>query len=197
MNKICGSSDIIMKLIVGLGNPGKKYEGTRHNVGFMVLDELAQIVDTKFVPNKKFESEMAELNIGSEKVILAKPTTFMNLSGNAVSSIRSFYKIDITDIWVVCDDYDLPLGTLRTRSDFQTSTHKGVGSITSDLGSSDFKMIRLGIYQDSKIGIDDFVLAKFEDRDQPILSQIIEKTADLTVEFIKDGFKSHTIDLSE
>ncbi len=186
-----------MKLIVGLGNPGQKYEGTRHNVGFMVVDKLADRFDIDFKKEAKFDASVAEKDHDGEKILLVKPQTFMNLSGKSVSELKLFYKIDPKDIWVVTDEYDLPVGTLRTRSNFKTSGHKGVSSVIEHLSTNEFNLVRIGIYSPSKLDIGSLVLAKFEDREIKILDQVIEKTVDLILEFLKNGFKSHTIDLSE
>lgn len=166
------------KLIAGLGNPGKKYEKTRHNLGFMVVDELAKklkIDRTTFVFNKKFNSVAGK----HDSWFMIKPQTFMNNSGQAVAKIANFYKIKTPGIWVIYDDIDLPLGTLRIRAGGSSGGHKGVQSIIDSLGASDFARFRLGIGPvPAEFDPADFVLQKFTKDEMPVLQDMIKKTAD-------------------
>lgn len=159
-----------MKIIVGLGNPGKEYAGSRHNAGFIFLDQLiknSKIVtnnDASFQLEKKFSAEILEVRVGGEKIILAKPQTFMNLSGQAVSKIVSYYKVDPSDLIVVSDDLDLPVGTLRIRHDGASGGQKGLQNIIDALGNSAFTRFRIGILESSeKVAISEvnnYVLGK-------------------------------------
>lgn len=138
-----------MKLIIGLGNPGEKYEETRHNVGFMVLDELLRELEpvkkTVWQENKKLQSLMAQKFIKGTEIILAKPQTFMNASGYPVKKLVDYYQIELAEIWVVHDDLDLPLGKIKIRIGGGIAGHHGLESIIRELESGDFIRFRLGI----------------------------------------------------
>lgn len=158
-----------MKLIVGLGNPGEKYHNTRHNVGFLVLDHLLQKLEklkqTFWEEEKKFNAFTKEVMIGEEKIILMKPTTFMNDSGLAVQKYASYFKIDPQDIYVLHDELDIPIGKIKIRFGGSSAGHNGVASIIERLGTDKFLRIRLGIGKEtrSKSTHDsaDFVLGTF------------------------------------
>ncbi|MEI6221300.1 MAG: aminoacyl-tRNA hydrolase [bacterium] len=153
-------------IIVGLGNPGKEYEKTRHNIGFMTLDVF---VKSPFQTNKKFESESAEVTIRGKKILLLKPQTFMNNSGRAVQTALNFYKISPeTNLWLIYDDIDVPFSTLKLRLDGGDGGHKGIRSIIQSIGTNSFSRIRMGIRNEHKQNIDtvDFVLSKFSKEEQ-------------------------------
>jgi len=133
-----------IKLIVGLGNPGSKYEETRHNAGFLLLDELASSYATSFVSEKKFQGDLARTNIGSCDVRLLKPTTFMNLSGESVQAVASFYRIQAEEILVAHDELDIPPGTVKLKQGGGHGGHNGLRDIINHLGR-DFWRLRLGI----------------------------------------------------
>ncbi len=167
-----------MKIIVGLGNPGKEYEKTRHNVGFMVLDEVGR----EWKKEKKFLAEIGQLN---KDTLLVKPQTFMNDSGKAVRKICDFYKVNITnDLWVVHDDLDLELGRIKIHAG-GTSGHHGIESIIKETGNSDFMKFRLGVgrplqkddescsYRENK----DYLLATFTKEELPVIKPAITKMA--------------------
>lgn len=132
-----------MKLVVGLGNVGAQYAKTRHNIGFMVVDKLADILESSWKSQAKFKADVAEAQIGDERLILAKPTTMMNLSGEAVQKLMQFYKISPADVWVLFDDVDVPFGRLRLRRS-GASGQQGVRSIVQHIGT-DFTRGRIGI----------------------------------------------------
>ncbi|HEX9664615.1 MAG TPA: aminoacyl-tRNA hydrolase [Patescibacteria group bacterium] len=170
-----------MKLIVGLGNPGKKYEGTRHNVGFVVIDQLA---DQNFKLNKKSNSLILKTKIDSKDVILAKPQTFMNSSGQAVAALAGYYKVKPENIIVIHDEIDLPLGTIRISQDSSAAGHNGVQSIINSLGTRNFIRIRIGIDPDSKtiataeprdLKLNNFVLNKFTAKEEKIVKKVIDQ----------------------
>lgn len=168
----------LMKLLIGLGNPGSKYENTRHNAGFMAVDYLVKHFD--FEPLKMSEKHKAEVTSGmieEEKVIFAKPQTFMNLSGQTVQSIANFYKIDPSDVAVVYDEADLPFGTLRIRSSGSAAGHNGIKSIIDGLGTDEFVRIRLGIKPEKPFpgALEDYVLGKLTEDEKAALNQAIEK----------------------
>lgn len=168
-----------MKLIVGLGNPGKEYVHTRHNIGFMVLDALSS--DWKL--EKKLKSEVSEIQIADHKALLVKPQTFMNLSGEAVQTVAAFYKIDPSDIVIIYDDVDLEFGKLRVRHGGGSGGHNGLKSLMQHL-NDEFIRFRIGVGNESlknPIPTDKFVLSAFTKDEQPALTTIIDKaTAELT-----------------
>ncbi len=170
-----------MKLIIGLGNPGKIYEETWHNLGFLAVDEIKKKepeVFCQFKKSTKFKAEICENQGDLEKIILAKPQTFMNESGQAVKSIINFYKIKPQDLWVIHDDIDLTLGKIRISHNSSSAGHKGVGSIIDQLGTKDFVRFRLGIKKDppSLIPAEDYVLQKIDKQSKIIVEEVIQKT---------------------
>ncbi|MFA5127849.1 MAG: aminoacyl-tRNA hydrolase [Patescibacteria group bacterium] len=165
-----------MKLIIGLGNPGKEYVNTRHNAGFMALDYLADKLGASFTKNNKFNAEIAESKLGQEKAILAKPLTFMNESGRAVRAICDFYKISPSDVLVIHDDKDITLGESKTQTNRTSAGHNGVESIIGHLGTQEFTRLRLGIKSPTDImDTADFVLGKFTTEEKNILVEVIKK----------------------
>ena len=155
-----------MKLIVGLGNPGKEYERTRHNVGFIVLDQLQASLPefSSWEENTKFQAFVAGGMVGNEKVILVKPTTYMNLSGEAVSKIGHYYKVPPPDLIVVHDEKDIPLGDVRVEKNRNHAGHNGVRSIIETINTKEFTRVRVGIKSESQRKMKDtakFVLGKF------------------------------------
>lgn len=160
-----------MKLIIGLGNPGKKYESTRHNAGFIVLDELRKAWGfPEFSQNKKFDAEVSEGVRGGGKIVLAKPETFMNLSGKAVQKIMAFYKIPIEDIAVMHDDLDIELGKFKVSLDSSAAGHNGVQSLIDTLGTQRMRRVRIGVEgaekkKDRLMSGSDFVLQDFTEEE--------------------------------
>lgn len=146
-----------MKLIVGLGNPGKDYENTRHNIGFMVLDNYL----TSCTWQKKFNAEYTTITINNEKAILVKPLTYMNLSGDAVVEYVNYYKIAAKDILVIHDDLDLPFGKIRIKASSSAGGHNGIKSIIERLGNNNFARLKIGISHNTNGDTKDFVLGKF------------------------------------
>lgn len=165
-----------MKLIVGLGNPGTNYARTRHNFGFIVVDSLAGINGARFATKKKFTSTIAETDIGTTPVLLVKPQTFMNNSGEAVRALTQFYKIAPSDIWIVSDDIDLPFGTLRVRHQGSSGGHNGLQSIIDQLGTDAFHRLRIGIGSNRPLRVpaEDYVLQPFSTAEQQSLPEIVE-----------------------
>ena len=138
-----------MKIIAGLGNPGREYENTKHNVGFLTIDILAEKYGIK-VNKIKFKGLVGEGMIGGQKVLLVKPQTYMNLSGQCIREVMAFYKLDPEDLTVIYDDIDLPMGNLRIRKKGSAGTHNGMRSIIYDLQEDGFPRIRIGIGGDRK-----------------------------------------------
>lgn len=197
-----------MKIIVGLGNPGKEYEGTRHNAGFMFVEafskcEAVKSVDSKaaFNLDKKFEAEIATVNYKAEKIILVKPQTFMNLSGRAVSKILSFYKALPENLIVINDDIDLPIGTIRIRKEGSGGGQKGLENIIAELKTDNFARIRIGISESgekvNQIETVNYVLGKISKREKPILDKAISQGINYLFEFLGTDKKipCHTIEV--
>ena len=179
-----------MKLIVGLGNPGKEYEKTRHNAGFMAVERLAdEFGFGSFKMAGKHKAEIAEGNIGGVKTILAKPQTFMNLSGQAVRSLIQFYKVELSDLIVIFDDVAIPNGMLRIRPDGSAGGHNGMKSIIQELGGQDFVRVRLGIEpkQPSRIPLEDHVLGKFTKHEATLMEENLEKIPAVVKTIIGEG----------
>ncbi|WP_018248276.1 aminoacyl-tRNA hydrolase [Orenia marismortui] len=169
-----------MKLIVGLGNPGAKYNLTRHNAGFMVIDSLAKEYVVN-VNSKEKQALVAKLHIGREKVILAKPQTFMNNSGQSVRALADYYNIDTQDIMVIYDDLDLEVGRIRVRPKGGHGGHNGIKSIIDHLGQKKFARLRVGIGRPEYGTVTDYVLGKFSREE----SKKVNKTLEEAVEAIK------------
>lgn len=172
-----------MKLIIGLGNPGKQYEQTRHNVGFMFIDYLAEYYNVSFEVKKKYH--IANFMIAGEKVFLLKPQTFMNLSGEALIEVMNFYKIDIEDIIVICDDLDMSFGKLRAKFDSSSGGHNGLKNIINHLHSQKFTRIKVGINNEFKRDVKSFVLSKFSKDELILLNELYYKIHQGTILFIK------------
>ena len=176
-----------MKLIVGLGNPGKEYENTRHNMGFIVMDKLAKKLNIE-LDKKKFKAVYGVYRFNSEKIIIAKPQTFMNLSGEAVVSLMNFYDVKIEDIIVVHDDLDLPVGKLRIRHSGSSGGQKGMGNIIELLGSKDINRIRIGISNDKTIDTKDYVLGKLSAEEKKIIDEVTNKAVEALVYSLDHDF---------
>ena len=174
-----------MKLIIGLGNPGKSYENTRHNIGFMVLDHFANSNDWK----KKWDTLYQEKIINSEKILLIKPITYMNLSGNAVIEFINFYKINLEDILVIQDDLDLPLGTYRLKTNSSSGGHNGIKSIIKRLGSPNFARLKIGISNIKEMNTKDYVLGKFSSDELETFNKLYPTFNEIIISFITKGIE--------
>lgn len=182
--KYIGKEGDGMKMIVGLGNPGKQYERTRHNSGFMAVDKVAEKLNLNI--DKK---EFAALTAKNNQVILVKPQTYMNNSGEAVSQIMKYYHIDINDLLIIYDDLDLKYGQLRLRLKGSSGGHNGIKSIINYIHSENFKRIRIGIEKNPLIETADYVLGKVEKDKQQLFDDSIEKASQAAIEFITDEFE--------
>ncbi|MCE1253653.1 MAG: aminoacyl-tRNA hydrolase [Anaerolineae bacterium] len=176
-----------MFLIVGLGNPGREYLETRHNVGFMAVDRLCQKWGVK--PNRlQSKSLIAQALVDEDKVILVKPQTFMNLSGQAVAPLMRYYKLELSQILVIHDDLDLPLGTIRLRPSGGSGGQKGLASIIQQVGTQDFPRLRIGIGRPpGRMEAADYVLQSFSKGDMETLQFILPKVEDAVHTFLKQG----------
>ena len=166
-----------MKIIAGLGNPGKEYENTKHNVGFLTIDILAEKYGIK-VNKIKFKGLVGEGMIGSEKVLLVKPQTFMNLSGECLREVMAFYKLDIENLMVIYDDIDLPMGNLRIRKKGSAGTHNGMRSVIYQLQDDGFPRIRVGIGGERKGDLAGYVISGFTGENRKIIEEAITKAAE-------------------
>ena len=178
-----------MKLIVGLGNPGLQYDKTRHNAGFLVTDALAHRHATGQVPKSRFNSVTLDAIIGTEKVLLMKPTTYMNLSGKAVGEAIRFFKLDPSeDLIVLVDDIALPVGHIRVRRRGSSGGHNGLRDIDRVLGGDDYPRIRIGVGSVPKMMKQiDWVLGRFTSEEQPDLDQAIKKASDAVECVLNEG----------
>lgn len=158
-----------MKLIVGLGNPGREYENTRHNIGFQLLDYLAKEKGIEIQRNK-FNGIYGEFSVFGEKVLLVKPLSFMNLSGSVVSKFVSFYKISLDDVLIIQDDLDMSFGKIKIVYNSSSGGHNGIRDIESSLGSRKYARLKIGITNDKSVDTKDYVLGKFSQEEQTILN---------------------------
>lgn len=167
-----------MKCIIGLGNPGRQYEETRHNVGFMVIDELSDRFQIPLI-NTKFKGLYGTGVVSGEKVLLLKPLTYMNLSGEAIRPLLEYYKINIKDIVVVYDDLDLPSGKIRLRQKGSAGGHNGIKSTIQHLGTQEFNRIRIGIDRPRNgMSVPDYVLSRFSADEWPLVEGAVQRSAD-------------------
>lgn len=175
-----------MYVIVGLGNPGLKYAKTRHNMGFMAIDRLAEMIGVK-VNKLKFKSKVGDGNIAGHKVVLVKPQTYMNLSGQAVREIMDFYKIEHDHLIVIYDDLDIDTGSIRIRPKGSAGTHNGMKSIVGQLGYDDFPRIRVGIGKERQGDTIGFVIGKVAKEDKKVLQDSIDRAAKSAISIIEEG----------
>jgi PTH1 family peptidyl-tRNA hydrolase len=177
-----------MKLIAGLGNPGREYRDTRHNVGFMVVDEIARRHNLTFaMAPSQIPDTMIAKKFGVEGLLVAKPLTFMNNSGEAVAALARYYDISIGDLLVVVDEVALPFGRLRARARGSAGGHNGLKSVIARLGTTEFARLRLGVGRgDARRDLADHVLSKFEADEQSALGEFITRAADAAEMFAAD-----------
>ncbi|TKC13901.1 aminoacyl-tRNA hydrolase [Robertmurraya kyonggiensis] len=167
-----------MKLIVGLGNPGKQYEKTRHNIGFEVIDYLSEQLQIP-LDQAKHKGVYGVGNVRGEKVFLLKPLTYMNLSGESVRPLMDYYQIDLEDLIVIYDDLDLPVGRIRLRQKGSAGGHNGMKSIIAHVGSQEFNRIRVGINRPSNgQPIVDYVLGRFSKEEQSLIEEVVKKCSE-------------------
>ena len=175
-----------IKLIVGLGNPGARYANSRHNIGFMIADRCARAHEFDFA-RKRFNAQIAEGSIGRQRILLAKPQTFMNLSGDAVGKLFAFYKIAPHDLLVIYDDLDLPLGKMRLRSRGSAGGHHGMESIIARVGTSDFPRLRVGIGRPNPDADIDHVLGSFDADERAVMDETFARAVGAIDAWLADG----------
>jgi peptidyl-tRNA hydrolase, PTH1 family len=180
-------SELTTYLIAGFGNPGREYMNTRHNIGFMTIDCLCRKLDV-FLGKMQANALTASFKDATHRIILAKPQTYMNLSGQSVSGLLHFYKIPVERLLVIHDDLDLPFGSLRIRPSGGSGGQKGLGSTIDRLGSQDFARLRMGIGRPpGRMEAADYVLQPFQSGDQQILTSILDAAAEAALLFVREG----------
>ena len=172
-----------MKLIVGLGNPGREYENTRHNVGFQLLDLIATKKNLDFNKNK-FNASYCECNINGEKVALVKPLSYMNLSGGVVAKFVSFYKIDFKDILVIQDDLDMRVGRVKIVHNSSSGGHNGIKDIERCLGTREYVRVKIGIANDKSIDTKDYVLGNFGKEEMENINNSVKTSLSIFEDFL-------------
>jgi PTH1 family peptidyl-tRNA hydrolase len=177
-----------MKVVVGLGNPGTRYDGTRHNVGFAVVDSLAKSPNASRF-QRRFQAQVAELVEGAQKIWLVKPDTFMNLSGGPVRQLVDFYQLLLEDLLIVCDDINLPLGKLRVRARGTHGGHNGLRDIQNHLGTTDYARLRIGVDAPRDDAID-HVLGRFRSTEQPVMADAIALAAQAVMVWVDQGIEA-------
>ena len=176
-----------MKLIIGLGNPTRKYKFTRHNIGFLAIDRIAKDFSIK-LQEARFSSLIGEKNVSGEKIVLMKPLTFMNLSGEAVRAAKGKTKAKFEDIIVICDDVNLDLGRLRIRKSGSSGGHNGLKSIIEHLGTNEFARLRIGINTGKKIcDLSEYVLEEFGEKELKVVDKILDVVSDAVKVYIGKG----------
>jgi PTH1 family peptidyl-tRNA hydrolase len=178
-----------MKIVVGLGNPGPKYAGTRHNVGFEVIDYLAAAPGCSSF-RERFEAFVAEMKEADEAVLYVKPLTFMNLSGRAVRAVLDFYKEPVENLLVVCDDFNLPLGKLRVRAKGSHGGQNGLRNIQEHLGTDAYARLRIGVGQPSVGDAIDHVLSRFKPSERPAIDEAVAAAAQAVMVWQKSGIEA-------
>ena len=181
-----------MKIVIGLGNPGSKYEFTRHNIGFRIIDSLARDMGIEFNKVKSYYSLISRGMINNYKVMLVKPQTFMNLSGRAVNRVVSYYKIPLQDLLIVYDDLNLELGQVRIRKKGSSGGHKGIESIMQYLNSEDIPRLRIGIGNPSvnyNFDCASYVLSNFNNDEEDKIAEVIQLSTEAVKTIIEDGFE--------
>lgn len=177
-----------MKLIVGLGNPGKEYDKTRHNIGFMVVDNYISKKGINDNWKKKFNGLYLETNINGEKVIFVKPQSYMNLSGGVVSQFVKFYKFNVDDILVISDDLDLLTGNYKLKANGSCGGHNGLRDIEKCLSTSEYKRLKVGISKSNDVDTKDYVLGKVSDEDSMIYANLFVTLVDVIDDYFKLPF---------
>ena len=178
-----------MKLIVGLGNPGKEYEHTRHNTGFMIIDNYAKKLGVD-INKDKYNGLYTDVNVNGEKVILLKPQSYINLSGEVIRKFMDFYKIDIDDILIIHDDLDLEVGTYKIKQKGSSGGHNGLKNIELHLGTQEYKRIKIGISNNKLIDTKDYVLGKISEDENKKLEEVKSIIMNVLDDYFKVDFNA-------
>lgn len=176
-----------MKLIVGLGNPGHKYEFTRHNIGFMAIDNYAKN-NNIIIDKQKFDGLFVKTNINGNDIILLKPLKYMNLSGEVIKKFIDFYKINIEDILIISDDLDMKIGKIKLKAKGSSGGHNGLKNIENHLKTQEYKRLKIGISNNKNIETKEYVLSKFTGEDLRIVQETINKTVNILNDFLYQSF---------
>lgn len=176
-------------LIVGLGNPGRRYQGTRHNIGFYVVDMLASSLPSG-TPRQRFDAHLLEISTNTERIILVKPQTYMNLSGTAISQVARWYRTSPGDLLVICDDLDLPFGRIRLRPGGSSGGQKGLESIVQGLGTDRFPRLRIGIGRPMQGNPVPYVLSRFNADEVQALPKIVDRAIEATLTWQREGIQT-------
>lgn len=178
----------MVKMIVGLGNPGSKYEKTKHNIGFMAIDNIVKNLDVTFTDDKNFKAQIGSTFINHEKVYFVKPTTFMNNSGIAVKALLTYYNIDITDLIVIYDDLDMEVSKLRLRSKGSAGGHNGIKSIIAHIGTQEFNRIKVGIGRPLKgMTVINHVMGQFNTEDNIAISLTLDRVVNAVKFYLQEN----------
>ncbi len=177
-----------MKLIIALGNPGKEYDNTRHNIGFYFIDEYLKSKNQK-LNKEKFKGQYQMFSCDDEKLIILKPQSYMNLSGEVVKKFVDYYKIKLEDILVICDDLDTPVGKFRLRKEGSSAGHNGLKNIEEKLKTKEYKRLKIGISKDEKIDAKDYVLGKVKEKDKKIYESMIKTINNVLDDYIDTDFE--------
>ncbi len=178
----------MIKMIVGLGNPGSKYEKTKHNIGFMAIDNIVKNLDVTFTDDKNFKAQIGSTFINHEKVYFVKPTTFMNNSGIAVKALLTYYNIDITDLIVIYDDLDMEVSKLRLRSKGSAGGHNGIKSIIAHIGTQEFNRIKVGIGRPLKgMTVINHVMGQFNTEDNIAISLTLDRVVNAVKFYLQEN----------
>lgn len=176
-----------MKLVAGLGNIGREYQNTRHNIGFMCLDRIADAFHVQF-DRKKLNGSYAEITYQNEKVILLKPEKYMNLSGEVISAFVRFYKISPLDLLVISDDLDMPTGKVKLKHKGSSGGHNGLKDIEKNLGTQEYKRLKIGIANNKKMDTKDYVLGKFSKDEEKILEETLTLIPKIFMDYLDLDF---------
>lgn len=178
----------MVKMIVGLGNPGSKYEKTKHNIGFMAIDNIVKNLDVTFTDDKNFKAQIGSTFINHEKVYFVKPITFMNNSGIAVKALLTYYNIDITDLIVIYDDLDMEISKLRLRSKGSAGGHNGIKSIIAHIGTQEFNRIKVGIGRPLKgMTVINHVMGQFNTEDNIAISLTLDRVVNAVKFYLQEN----------
>lgn len=178
----------MVKMIIGLGNPGSKYEKTKHNIGFMAIDKIVNNLDVTFTEDKNFKAQIGSTFINHEKVYFVKPTTFMNNSGIAVKALLTYYNISVEDLIVIYDDLDMEVGKLRLRSKGSAGGHNGIKSIIAHIGTQEFNRIKVGIGRPLKgMTVINHVMGQFNTEDNIVISLTLDRVVNAVNFYLQEN----------